>query len=254
MITTPDDKAPLLSHLIELRDRLMRSVAAILIGFLLCYGIAEEIFQFLVHPLREIMGPEAKMIYTGLHEAFFTYLKVSFYAGLFLALPVVLNQVWGFIAPGLYQHEKKTLMPFLLVTPFLFFVGGAFAYLLVFPVAFKFFLGFTTPTIEALPTLREYLSLVINLMFAFGLAFETPVVLLLLVKTGMVSVATLEEKRRYSIVLAFILGAILTPPDAFTQVLLAIPLMAMYELSIVGGRIIERRRAKEAPSGEEGTP
>lgn len=245
-----DAKAPLLSHLIELRNRLMRAVLAIVIGFFACYGFAEHIYGFLVQPLRDIIGPDAKMIYTGLHKAFFTYLKVSFFAGLFLALPVIMNQLWSFIAPGLYKHEKKAFLPFLLVTPILFFIGGAFAYELIFPLAFKFFLSFTTSQIEALPTVDEYLSLVIKLIFAFGLAFELPVALILLVKAGIATTAGLAKKRRYAIVIAFVAAAILTPPDVFTQVLLAIPIMFMYEISIIGGRMIEKKRAEQEAQEE----
>ena len=221
----------------------MVAVLAILFGFLACYGFAEEIFTFLVMPLREVLGPDAKMIYTGLHEAFFTYVKVSFFAGLFLAFPVILAQFWLFVAPGLYKHEKQVFLPFLIITPVLFFIGGALAYKFVFPLAFKFFLGFVTPTIEALPSLKEYLSLVIKLIFAFGLVFELPVGLLLLIKAGVISTAGLVAKRKYNIVLAFVAAAILTPPDPFTQIFLAIPIMMMYEISILIGRRFEKNRA-----------
>lgn len=243
-MTDLDNKAPLLEHLLELRKRLTISVLAILVGFLGCYGFAEEIFAFLVQPLRQILGPDARMIYTGLHEAFFTYLKVSFFAGLFLAIPVIFIQFWKFVAPGLYDHEKQTFLPFLIITPVLFFLGGGLAYQFVFPLAFKFFLGFATPTIEALPSIKEYLALVIKLMFAFGLVFELPVGLLLLIKTGAISTKGLMEKRKYSIVIAFVAAALLTPPDPFTQVFLAIPIMAMYEISIFLGRRIERNRER----------
>jgi sec-independent protein translocase protein TatC len=245
MTTESNDaqKAPLVEHLIELRNRLMISVLAILIGFLACYGFAEELFTFLVLPLRKILGPDAKMIYTGLHEAFFTYIKVSFFAGLFLSFPVILAQFWLFVAPGLYKHEKQVFLPFLIITPVLFFLGGALAYQFVFPLAFKFFLGFVTPTIEALPSLKEYLSLVIKLIFAFGLVFELPVGLLLLIKAGAISTAGLVAKRKYNIVVAFVAAAILTPPDPFTQVFLAIPIMFMYEISIIIGRRFEKNRA-----------
>ena len=244
------DKAPLVEHLVELRNRLMVSVLAILVGFLLCYSVSEHIFTFLVQPLREIIGPDAKMIYTGLHEAFFTYLKVSFFAGLFLALPVIFVQFWGFVAPGLYDHEKRAFLPFLLLTPFLFFLGGGLAYQFVFPLAFKFFLAFSTPTIEALPSIKEYLSLVIKLIFAFGLVFELPVGLLLLVKSGAISTAGLVSKRKYNIVGAFVVAALLTPPDPFTQVFLALPILVMYEISIIMGRQIERSRAQREAEEE----
>jgi sec-independent protein translocase protein TatC len=248
--TSAAQKAPLLEHLIELRNRLMVSVLAILIGFLACYGFAEELFHFLVVPLRKILGPDAKMIYTGLHEAFFTYVKVSFFAGLFLAFPVILSQFWMFVAPGLYKHEKQVFLPFLIITPILFFLGGALAYQFVFPLAFKFFLGFVTPTIEALPSLKEYLSLVIKLIFAFGLVFELPIGLLLLIKAGAISTKGLAEKRKYNIVLAFVAAAILTPPDPFTQVFLAIPIMLMYEISIIIGRRFEKKRAQAEAEAE----
>ncbi|MEO5378075.1 MAG: twin-arginine translocase subunit TatC [Magnetococcus sp. DMHC-6] len=237
-----DEKAPLLDHLIELRNRLMISVLAILIGFLICYGFSEEIYLFLLRPLREVMGPNAKMIYTGLAEAFFTYMKVAFFAALFLALPVVLSQIWQFVAPGLYQHEKRAFLPFLILAPLLFFVGGGIAYAFVFPMAFKFFLSFANESIEAQLKLNEYLSLVITMIFAFGLAFELPVVLILLIKARILSVATLLSKRRYNIVLTFIVAAILTPPDPISQIMMAIPLLLLYEISIFIGRKVEHNR------------
>ncbi|MEO5338910.1 MAG: twin-arginine translocase subunit TatC [Magnetococcus sp. MYC-9] len=243
-MTTPplDDKMPLLAHLIELRNRLLIAVLAVLVGFLVCYAFSEPIFLFLVRPLRKILGPDAKMIYTGLHEAFLTYMKVAFFAGLFLAVPVILTQFWRFVAPGLYEDERKAFLPFLLLTPVLFFLGGGLAYEFVFPLAFQFFLGFSTPTIEALPSISSYLSLVITLIFAFGLVAELPVGLLLLIKAGVISTAGLVEKRRYSIVAVFVVAAILTPPDPFSQIFLALPMMAMYEISIILGRRIERKR------------
>ncbi|MBF0588749.1 MAG: twin-arginine translocase subunit TatC [Magnetococcales bacterium] len=249
-----ESKAPLIEHLLELRQRLMKSALAILIAFLACYGVAEDIFAFLVHPLHEVMGPDAKMIFTGLHEAFFTYIKVAFLGGLFLALPVVFTQMWLFIAPGLYRHERNAILPFLLVTPILFFSGGALVYVFIFPLAFKFFLGFETAGIEALPSIREYLSLVIKLIFAFGIAFQLPVALLLMIKAGIISTQSLITKRKYNIVLAFMAAALLTPPDPMTQIFLAIPLLALYEISIFGGRIIERNRQRREAAEEEVTP
>lgn len=239
-----DDKMPLLTHLIELRNRLLISVLAILIGFVVCYIFSEDIFLFLVRPLRKILGPDARMIYTGLHEAFLTYMKVAFFAGLFLSVPVLLTQFWRFVAPGLYEDERKSFLPFLILTPILFFAGGGLAYEFVFPLAFQFFLGFSTPTIEALPSISSYLSLVISLIFAFGLVAELPVGLLLLIKAGVISTAGLVEKRRYNIVGVFVVAAILTPPDPFSQIFLALPMLAMYELSIILGRRIEQKREK----------
>ncbi|MBF0462689.1 MAG: twin-arginine translocase subunit TatC [Magnetococcales bacterium] len=243
MTASPDEKMPLLEHLIELRNRLLISVLAILVGFLVCYCFSESIFAFLVRPLRKILGPDARMIYTGLHEAFLTYMKVAFFAGLFLAVPVILTQFWRFVAPGLYEDERKTFLPFLIMTPVLFFMGGGLAYEFIFPLAFQFFLGFSSPTIEALPSISSYLSLVITLIFAFGLVAELPVGLLLLIKAGIISTAGLVEKRRYNIVVVFIVAAILTPPDPFSQIFLALPMLAMYEISIILGRRIEKKRA-----------
>ncbi|MGN7613473.1 twin-arginine translocase subunit TatC [Magnetococcales bacterium HHB-1] len=245
MTLSADDKAPLLDHLIELRTRLVKSVTAIIVGFLLSYAFAPQIFAFLVAPLRDIMGPKFQMIYTGLQEAFFTELKVAFLTGLFLALPMIFSQLWLFIAPGLYQHEKKAFLPFLIITPILFFLGGMLAYYFVFPLAFEFFIGHQTDYIKAMPAIKEYLSLVIKLIFAFGMAFEIPVGLLLLIKAGAITTEGLAAKRRYQIVFAFVLAAILTPPDPFTQVFLAIPIIGMYEFSIFAGRRIERAREKE---------
>ncbi|HIJ83359.1 MAG TPA: twin-arginine translocase subunit TatC [Magnetococcales bacterium] len=247
-----DDKAPLLDHLIELRRRIANSVLAVLAGFFICYTFADEVFAFLVAPLREIRGPDAKMIYTGLHEAFFTYMKVAFYSGLFLAVPVILSQVWLFVAPGLYQHEKKFFFPFLFMTPVLFFAGGALAYTFVLPLMFQFFLSFATPSIEALPSLKEYLSLVMTLIFSFGLVFELPVGILLLIKAGAVSTNALVAKRKYFVVLAFIVAGVLTPPDPFSQIMLAIPILIMYEASIILGRKLEKSRdLAEAQANQE---
>ncbi|MBF0162827.1 MAG: twin-arginine translocase subunit TatC [Magnetococcales bacterium] len=237
-----DDKMPLLAHLIELRNRLLISVLAILVGFIVSYVFSEQIFQFLVRPLRKILGPDARMIYTGLHEAFLTYMKVAFFSGLFMAVPVILTQFWRFVAPGLYEDERKAFLPFLVLTPVLFFLGGGLAYEFVFPLAFQFFLGFATPTIEALPSISSYLGLVITLIFAFGLVAELPVGLLLLIKAGIITTAGLVEKRRYNIVAVFVVAAILTPPDPFSQIFLALPMMAMYEISIILGRRMERKR------------
>ena len=241
-----DDKAPLLDHLIELRNRLLKAVLAILAGFLLCYAFAEPLFDFLSRPVREILGPDAKMIFTAPHEAFFTYLKLSFFGGVFLALPIALGQIWLFIAPGLYKNERRAIMPFLALTPALFFAGAAFAYTWVFPVVFRFFLAFSRDDIEPLIRLADYLAIVLKFMFAFGLAFELPVALLLLVRAGAVSVQGLVNKRRYAIVMSFILAALLTPPDPVSQVMLAVPLIGLYEISILGGRFIERSRARQA--------
>ncbi|MBF0340617.1 MAG: twin-arginine translocase subunit TatC [Magnetococcales bacterium] len=244
----PTDTAPLLAHLTELRNRLLIAVLAMMVGFLLCWGFSEEIFAFLTRPLKDLMGPNDKMIFTGLHEAFFTYLKVSAFAGFVLALPVILTQVWLFVAPGLYESEKKSFLPFLLMTPALFFLGASMAYLFVFPMAFKYFLSFATPDIAAMPSISEYLGLIMTLMLAFGLVFEMPIALLLLIKTGAVSTKILVDKRKYNIVLSFVVAGIITPPDPISQIMLAVPMCLMYEIAILLGRGIERKRALETAS------
>ena len=255
-----DTKAPLLEHLIELRTRLIRSVVAIVLVFFACFYVAGDIYDFLVKPLADQMEREnARMIYTALHEVFFTYVKVAFFAALFVSFPFVANQLWMFIAPGLYKNEKGAFLPFLVLTPILFFAGGALVYYLLFPVAWQFFLSFETIGGEgSLPIqleakVNEYLSLVMKLIFAFGISFELPLVLTLMARAGLVSSKGLGEKRKYAIVLAFVAAAVLTPPDPLSQISLAVPIILLYEISIFSVRIIEKRRgAAEEEDGEGG--
>jgi sec-independent protein translocase protein TatC len=253
-----DRELPLLDHLIELRNRLIYSCAAILAGFLLCYFFAEDIYGFLVQPLADIYQGQTgrRMIYTGLTEAFFTYVKVAFWAGAFLTFPIVATQLWMFIAPGLYRKEKQAFLPFLLATPVLFFAGGAMAYYFIFPLAWRFFIGFETPASEtSLPIelearVSEYLSLVMKLIFAFGLAFQLPVALTLMGRVGLITADQLAKNRKFAIVGIFVVAAVITPPDVISQVGLAVPILALYELSILAVRLMERRRA-EAEAREE---
>ncbi|HUV50954.1 MAG TPA: twin-arginine translocase subunit TatC [Anaerolineae bacterium] len=238
------EKIPFTGHLEELRKRLVICFIAVGIGFVLSYGFKEKLFDILSHPLISAMGADDKLIFTGLPEAFFTYLKVAFLSGFMLAAPVILYQFWIFIAPGLYQKERRFLIPIVFLSSF-FFVGGAlFGYFIVFPFGFKFFLGFASETIKPLPSMREYLSFASKLLLAFGLVFELPLIITFMAKLGMVSVEFLKKNRKYALLLFFVAAAILTPPDVVTQIMMAVPLMLLYEISIIGARIFGKK-AKE---------
>jgi len=243
-----DDKLPFTAHLEELRKRLITCFAAVGIGFLISYGFKEKLFYILSRPLISVMDPGDKLVFTGLPEAFFTYLKVSFLFGLLLAAPVILYQFWMFVAPGLYKNERHLLLPIVFLSSF-FFVGGAlFGYFIVFPFGFKFFLGFATETIKPLPSMREYLSFSSKLLLAFGLVFEMPLVIMFLSRMGLVTVDFLKKNRKYAILLFFVVAAILTPPDVVTQIMMALPLMLLYEISILGARFFARKKPeKEEP-------
>jgi len=255
-----DTKAPLLDHLIELRTRLIRSVLAILILFLISYYFADHIYAFLVRPLAAIYTRQgARLIFTALHEVFFTYVKVALFTAVMLAFPYIAIQIWKFVAPGLYKNEKKAFLPFLVFTPILFFAGAALVYYVIFPLAWKFFLSFESPGIDGgLPIqleakVNEYLSLVMKLIFAFGVSFELPLLLTLLARVGLATSKGLAEKRKYAIVAAFVAAAVLTPPDPISQISLAVPIILLYEGSIIAVRMVERRRAREEAAAESGT-
>ncbi len=236
-----DQPRTLVSHLTELRRRLLWSFMAMGAGTAICFLFVSEIYGFLVSPLAEAMNEAStgRLIYTGLTEAFFTYLKVAFFAGTFLTMPLLLSQIWMFISPGLYKNERLAILPFLVATPILFFCGGAAVYYLVMPSAWPFFLSFeSTAAQTVLPVqlearVSEYLNLVMTLIFAFGLCFQLPVVLGLLGRAGFISADALKKKRKYALLLAFVVAAFLTPPDVVSQILLALPVMGLYEISIL---------------------
>ena len=238
------------SHLAELRQRLINSLIFLLFLFVICYYFSEYIYGFLVQPYAEAIneeGLERRLIFTALQETFLTYLKVSFFAAFFITSPFLLIQIWKFIAPGLYGHEKSAIMPYLIITPILFLLGGMLVYYLIMPLAIKFFLSFessglnTGLPIQLEAKVNEYLSLVMKLIFAFGLSFQLPVVLSLLARIGLIDSKFLKKRRKYVVVIIFATAAILTPPDPITQVGLAIPLLILYELSIFSVKIIEKR-------------
>lgn len=236
-----EEKLPFTAHLEELRSRLIYCFVAVFIGFAISYFFKEKLFDILVAPLVKVMGQGDTLIYTGLPEAFFTFLKVSFLAGLLIASPVIIYQFWMFVAPGLYTKEKKLLLPIIFLSSFFFIGGSLFGYFIVFPYGFQFFLGFATETIRPLPSMKEYLSFSSKLLLAFGLVFELPLVITFLAKLGIVSVEFLKKNRKYALLLFFIGAAIITPPDVVTQIMMAIPLMILYEISIIGARIFGRK-------------
>ena len=242
------------SHLIELRQRLINSLIFLAILFVICYFFSEHIYGFLVDPYAEAVkkdGTDRRLIFTALQETFLTYLKVSFFTAFFITSPYILIQVWKFIAPGLYKNEKKAILPYLISTPILFLLGGLLVYYLVMPLAIKFFLSFETIGSNAnLPIqleakVNEYLSLIMRLIFAFGLSFQLPVLLNLLARVGVIDSEYLKIRRKYFIVIIFAAAAILTPPDPITQIGLAIPLLILYELSIISVKLTEKNRDKE---------
>ncbi|HEX9769075.1 MAG TPA: twin-arginine translocase subunit TatC [Kiloniellales bacterium] len=258
--TVDSHKMPLLDHLIELRSRLLKSVVALFVAFLICFFFAEYIYAFLTEPLAAILRErrdDPRMIFTALTEVFFTYVKVAFFAGAFLSCPIFLTQLWLFVAPGLYKREQKALAPFLAATPILFFTGGALVYYVIFPLAANFLVGFEVPggegalAIQLEAKVDEYLSLIMKLIFAFGLCFQLPVLMTLLARVGLATSAGMAAKRKYAVVGVFIVAAVLTPPDPISQISLALPILLLYEISIYMAKLVERKRAREEAEEEE---
>lgn len=245
-----EKKLPLSAHLQELRKRLIVSFIAVGVGFVLCYLFSDTLFEIISRPLMKVMPVGGTLIFTSVAEAFFTYMKVGFIGGLILASPFVLYQIWAFVAPGLYQHEKRYVVPFVLGGSFFFALGIVFAYFVALPVGFRFLLGYATDFIKPLPSMKEYLSFSMKFMLAFGLVFEFPVALVLLARIGIVDAKTLSRQRRYAILLIFVFAAVMTPPDLISQVLMALPLMGLYELSILLARLFGKKPSPSAPSEE----
>jgi sec-independent protein translocase protein TatC len=260
--TYNDQKMPLLDHLIELRQRLIYSVGALIVAFLICFYFAEDLFNFLVDPLARLLlerGLEEgyrRLIFTDLTEVFFTYIKVAFFFGAFITCPIFLTQLWLFVAPGLYKHEKTAFAPFLVASPILFLTGAALVYYAIFPLAWQFFLSFETQgaagslPIQLEAKVNEYLGLVMKLIFAFGLCFQLPVLMTLMARVGLATSEGMKRKRKYAIVGVFVVAAVFTPPDPLSQISLAVPIIALYEVSIWMARMAEKKRAEREAEAE----
>jgi sec-independent protein translocase protein TatC len=254
-----ESQAPLLDHLIELRTRLMRCIAALAVAFGVCLYFVDPIFAFLLRPLQHAFhAGQGKLVYTGLYEGFFVELKVALFAACMVSFPVVANQLWAFVAPGLYAKEKRAFLPFILATPVLFISGAALAYFVVMPTALHFLLGFGSVhggvTVEALPSIGDYLSITMQFILVFGVSFLLPVLLLLLNRAGIVSRVALSKARRYVIVGIVAIAAVLTPPDVTSQLMLAVPLMILFEGSLAVMWLTERKQAKDAGTALAPTP
>ena len=248
----------LIDHITELRKRLLWSFVYIIIIFIICFYFADQLFSFLATPLVNLMDTDngQGFIYTALQEAFFTELKIAFFFALFFSFPLIAIQIWKFIAPGLYKNEQKAFLPFLIATPILFFAGGSMVYYLISPIAWKFFLSYQNLNSSGIPIrleakMGEYLSLMMRFIFAFGLAFQLPVVLGLLAKANLVTYLTLKKSRKYAIVIAFLAAAFLTPPDPFSQISLALPIIILYEISIYIAKIIQRNKENNTEEEED---
>ena len=247
-----EKKSTVSEHLIELRSRLVKSIVFLVLAFVVCYIFSDKIYNFLLEPYAQAVkedGQNRRLIFTALHETFLTYVKLAFFAAFFFSCPIILIQIWKFIAPGLYKDEKLALLPFLVATPILFILGGMLVYYLIMPLAVDFFISFEKASINGSlpiqlePKVNEYLSLVMRLILAFGLSFQLPVLLTLLAKVGFIDANYLKTRRKYVVIIIFSIAAVLTPPDTITQIGLALPLLLLYEISIYTVKLVEKKNA-----------
>lgn len=248
-----EKRSPFTEHLGELRDRLIHAFIAVGVGFVVAYFFKEQLFDILTAPLVTAMAKSgnAKLIFTGLPEAFFTYLKVALLAGIILATPVLFYEFWMFVSPGLYREEKKYMLPIIILSLIFFIAGASFGYFIVFPYGFQFFLGFTTETIQAMPSMKEYLSFASKMLLAFGFVFELPLVLTFLSRMGLVTPAFLKKNRKYALLLFFVGAAMITPPDVVTQIMMAMPLIILYEVGILGASAFSRKSSVQEEEGND---
>ncbi|MBW1715125.1 MAG: twin-arginine translocase subunit TatC [Deltaproteobacteria bacterium] len=243
-----DEKQPFLAHLDELRKRLIVCAIAVGAGFIVSYIFSKQLFSFLILPLTKVLPDESTLIFTSLPEMFIAYIKVALISGIILAVPVIFYELWMFVAPALYRTEKRYVVPFVLFSTILFVVGSLFGYFVVFPYGFKFFIGLATEDIQALPSVKQYFSFAIRLLLAFGLVFEMPVAVLFLTKIGLITPESMKKYRKYAILGSFVLSAILTPPDVATQLMMALPIISLYELSIFISKAVRRKKQKDSHS------
>jgi len=245
MPTQNNTDTSILSHLRELRQRVTIAVITYVLGVFVLMYFSSAVFDFMATPLRSALPPDTPLIFLNAPDVFFTYLKIALVLSLFVTAPITFYQAWAFIAPGLYAEEKTVFLSFFLSSILLLFMGGTFAFYVVFPIIFKFFLSFSTDTIQAMPAIKEYLSLVLKLLFAFGISFQVPIIVVILTRLGIVEAKDLADKRRYVIVWAFIFSAILTPPDIVSQILLAIPMYGLFEIGVFIAYRLEKKENAE---------